>query len=218
MGLHLNYELRLPGSATSQQVTATVERLRAFALEIPFERVSEIYQAGPGGDFPLGEGLRTAASIIAEVFTDDTPPLISDIHTARGFSVLPGDGCETASFAFMKRAAQGGSDGEWFWHSSCKTQYASVISDRHLVACHTGLVKLLDYAIQIGVSVVVRDEAHYWETRDEQRLIAEVHAMNQIVAAFAGKLSDLGGLPDGRLCAPIFRHPRFERLEMGRDD
>jgi hypothetical protein len=45
-------------------------------------------------------------------------------------------------------------------------------------------------------------------------LLREVHSMNRIVAAFAGRLSDvLGG--EHRLEAPIFAHPNFEHLEMG---
>jgi hypothetical protein len=77
---------------------------------------------------------------------------------------------------------------------------------------------MLDYAGKVGVDVVVRDETHYWETRDEQRLIAEVRKMNHIVAAFAGRLGDLGVPGSGELRAPIFGHPRFERLEMGLED
>lgn len=87
------------------------------------------------------------------------------------------------------------------------------------MACHSGLVKLLDHAIEIGVSVVVGDETGYWGTRDEQRLISEVHNMNRIVATLAGKLSDHDGVvANGRVHAPIFGHPRFERLEMGQDE
>ena len=60
----------------------------------------------------------------------------------------------------------------------------------------------------------MRDEGQYWETRDEARLITNVQKMSKIVAAFAGRLSDaLGDAHDVR--APIFDHPRFERLEMG---
>ena len=218
MGLHLNFELRLPGSMTSERVTATLTRLRAFALTLQLKNVSRIYHAAPGCDVARGEGLRRLASVLADVFVDDAPPLIADIDTARGFAVHPGDGCETATFAFMRRADRSGHSAEWFWHSSCKTQYASVIGDRHLVTCHTGLVSLLDYAIDLGVNVTVRDETHYWETRDEQRLITEVHAMNRVVAAFAGKLSDASGQADAMVIAPIFRHPGFERLEMERED
>jgi hypothetical protein len=77
---------------------------------------------------------------------------------------------------------------------------------------------MLDYASRMGIDVVVRDETHYWETRDEQQLIAEVRKMNHIVAAFAGRLADLGLPVSGQLRAPIFEHPRFERLEMGLED
>ena len=209
MGLHLNYELRLPASATVEEVGHILVRLRDFALALPFKSVTEISRRG---------GLRLLASVIAKVFVDDTPPLIADIDLVRGFSVIPGNGCESAAFAFMPRADQRGKHADWFWYSSCKTQYASVISDAHLVACHGGLVKLLDHAIALGVSVVVRDETRYWDTRDEQRLITEVHNMNRIVAALAGKVSDHAGVANGRVQAPIFGHPRFERLETGQDE
>lgn len=219
MGLHLNYELRLPPSSTSNEVTETLSRLRAFALKLPFKSVSDLYHAAPVNGELRGDGIRQLASIIAKVFRDDTsPPLVGDVDSARGFSVLPGDGCETAAVAFMMRTALLGEPREWFWHASCKTQYASVFGDTHLLACHIGLTTLLDHAIELGVNVVVRDETHYWETRDARRLIEEVHAMNRIVAAFAGKLNDaVDTAAAGRLEAPIFRHPRFERLEMGND-
>jgi hypothetical protein len=62
----------------------------------------------------------------------------------------------------------------------------------------------------------VYDETQYWETRETSRLVAEVHAMNQLVARFTGRLSDAIG--EGHdVQVPIFEHPRFERLEMGDD-
>ena len=128
----------------------------------------------------------------------------------------PGERCEAASVGLMLRAAPDGRHREWFWHCSCKTQYASIVSDRHFVTCHTGLVQLLDHAKSLGVDVVVRDETHYWETRDERRLIEEVHRMNRIVARIAGAVSDDAGL-EPMVQAPIFAHRRFEQLEMGED-
>ena len=197
MGLHLNYELRLPASATVEAVENVLVRLRDFALALPFKSVTEIYRPEPGRCDSRRGGLRLLASVIAKV-------LIADIDLVRGFSIIPGNGCESAAFAFMPRADQRGKHTDWFWYSSCKTQYASVISDAHLVACHGGLVKVLDHAIALGVNVVVRDETRYWDTRDEQRLITEVHNMNRIVAALAGKVSDHAGVANGRVQAPIF--------------
>ena len=218
VGLHLNYELRLSGFTPAEEVTALLEKVRAYARELPFERVSDLYLPEPGPRDSRAGGLRLWATVIGKVSDEEGLDLISDLESVRGFSVWPGPRCETAAFAFMRRAGKGGKRPEWYWHTCCKTQYASVISDAHLVACHTGLVKMLDYAIELGVDVVVRDEAHYWETRDEQRLITEVRQMNRIVAAFAGRLADLGILAEGELRAPIFGHRRFERLEMGEHD
>jgi hypothetical protein len=73
----------------------------------------------------------------------------------------------------------------------------------------------LDRAIDLGIDVVVHDETGYWETRDETRLLAEVHRMNGIVARFAGAFSDK--LSSDSIQAPIFEHPRFEHLEMGEE-
>jgi len=47
--------------------------------------------------------------------------------------------------------------------------------------------------------------------------VREVQGMNQLVARIAGRLSDAMG-DSGQLQAPIFTHPRFERLEMGESE
>ena len=211
MGLYLNYQLQLPSPVPTHETTALLTRLRTFALTQPFAKVSELYDA-------RANGMRRLATVVADAFKDENPHLIAAVDTARGFSVLPGDGCESAVMAFIQRRAEDGRPQDWFWHWSCKTQYASVLGDRHLVACHTGLVQLLEYAITIGITVVVRDETHYWETRDETRLIAEVNAMNRVVARVAGQLNDFGTGLGAAFRAPIFRHPRFEHLEMEGDE
>lgn len=222
MGLHLNYELRLPTSMSPSDVTKVLERLRDFASTCAFEQISTLHIASkldapidpPANPAPV---IQMFASIIASPSDEDDPPMQGDGDTAQGFYINPGRGCETATFGFLKRADASDRHREWFWHASCKTQYASVVSDDHLIVCHTSLVAVLDHAIVLGIDVVVRDETHYWETRDEERLVAEVHAMNRIVAAFAGKFSDAVGA-DHSVQAPIFEHPRFERLEMGDSD
>ena len=90
----------------------------------------------------------------------------------------------------------------------------SFLGEAHFEACHTSLVQMLDRAAACGIEVVVSDEAQYLETRDEAQLVANLREMNRMVAGFAGRLSDaLGDAHDVR--APIFDHPRFERLEMG---
>lgn len=215
MGLHLNYELRLPASTRADDVTDVLSRLHELALTLPFKAVSPMYHepfATGGSPDPRLDAFRLWASVIAHPNDEYEVPLTGDLDTAQGFIIHPGDRCELATVGFMLRGDASGRQHEWFWHCCCKTQYASVISDTHLVNCHTALVRLLDDAGTLGVAVVVRDETHYWETRDDGRLIAEARVMNQVVAAMAGKLGDAIGPGVG---APIFEHPDFERLEMG---
>jgi hypothetical protein len=217
MGLHLNWELRLPWASTPDDVARHLDQLQHFALGLPFDYVSPRVNGHVPEWATVGRPERAIqffSSIVAEPWDEDTPPRRGDPTTAQGFIVDPGDGCETAHFGLLRRADEHGQHGEWFWHCSCKTQYASTRSDEHLVKCHTSLVRLLDHAIELGIDVVVRDETHYWDTRDQSRLIAEVHHMNRIVATFAGQMSDALG-SDHSVQAEIFNHPRFERLEMG---
>lgn len=216
MGLHLNWELRLPGTTTTDAVRERLAQLREAALREPFEQVSPLLDSSAASATPESRpsaSLDFWASLVAQPYEDDQPPMSGDPSTAQGFFVQPGEGCETASFALLSRSDELGTLREWFWHCSCKTQYASVVSDEHLIKCHTSLVHVLERAIDLGFDVVVRDETHYWETRDEARLLGEVHRMNQIVARFAGALSD--ELAPREVRAPIFEHRRFERLEMG---
>jgi len=49
MGLHLNYELRLPSSCAAEQVTAVLANLRTFAVRVPFEHTSELYSRPTDG-------------------------------------------------------------------------------------------------------------------------------------------------------------------------
>jgi hypothetical protein len=161
-------------------------RFRALhqrASGLGFEERTPVFDyvsSEPYGD--LGSYFRLWARVIAQPHDDEDVPLVGDVSTALGFAVYPGRGCEGATFGLLRRAAADGSRAEWFWHHCCKTQYASVISDEHLILCHTSLVALLDHAIETGWNVVVRDETHYWETRDPARLVQEVHKMNAIVA------------------------------------
>lgn len=66
MGLHLNYELRLPEAATAEEVEAALVRLREFALALSFKSVTEIYRPEPGLFDSRRGGLRFLASVIAK--------------------------------------------------------------------------------------------------------------------------------------------------------
>lgn len=216
MGLNLNWELRLPSVTTPDEVRRKLTNLHQRASGLGFDEVTPVVdyaESEPCGD--LESYFRDWAHVIARPDEESDPTLIGDVNSAMGFGISPGKGCEAAVFGALRRSTPDGDRAEWFWHQVCKTQYASVVNDDHLIFCHTALVALLDYAIDSGWDVIVRDEGHYWETRDPGRLVQEVHYMNRLVARIAGALSDkLESV--GQPCAPIFDHPEFERLEMER--
>ncbi|MES3033297.1 MAG: hypothetical protein V4813_04805 [Gemmatimonadota bacterium] len=220
MGLSLHFELRLPATTSPEQVTEILQRLHAEALRLPFASVTPFLSRDipPTDDEGFRfEELEFWASIVApEPDEVDTVPQ-GIPETAVGFFVIPGDGCEPASFALMRRNDATGVPVDWYWRCHCKTQYASTVSDAHFVTCHTTLIRLLDSAGALGLQLDVHDEAQFWETRDEVALLAELSRMNQLIAGFAGRMHDaIGETHDVK--ASIFEHPRFERLEMGSEE
>lgn len=145
----------------------------------------------------------------------EAPPEVPSVTL--GFAVVPGDRSEAATFVLTRlRGAEVST--RWWDHCCCKTQYASVLGDEHLLRCHGSLVTLLDAARELGLDVVVRDETGYWDSRDPAQLVAAVAEMNRVVARFAGAFTDAmrdaGGDSRG-VQGAIFEHPDFERLEGG---
>ena len=226
MGLHLNFELRLPGTAPRPVIVDTLVRLRKYALQAPVAEVTELisidrpWVQDRSALYELEPFFRHWTSILVRPIPDEPDAdMIGEECSAVGFVVAPGKRCEPAPFGFLRRRDATGDREEWFWQTCCKTQYASVVSEEHLVNCHTALVSILDRAIEMGIDVVVRDETGYWESRDTSVLIESVRKMNHIVAAFAGAFRD--AMPQemqSQVRGSIFEHPRFERIEMGECD
>ncbi len=118
----------------------------------------------------------------------------------------------------IERSGRNGS--QWWFRTFCKRQYASAVSDEHFLTCHRLIVTRLDAAIRLGCAVEVYDEGGYWESRDEQPLLDECAKSNRLIAHVAGQFTDAmrdAGLDSRELQAEIFKHPDFERLEMGDD-
>lgn len=211
------------------EVSALVERdEQALAAPSPlrglrFDRIEDVVDVSARlvRDALYGEMLRDLAQdgsmgeggqgrVGAWVATPNNVPV-----TAIGFAIDPGRGSEPASFGLVRLNASSGRT-RWWWHWCCKTQYASVVSNAHLVRCHTGLVAVLDAAAALGFGMEVRDEAGYWPMRDEAQLIANVAEMNRMVAGFAGAFTDAvrdAGGDSRTVGGAIFSHPDYERLE-----
>jgi len=220
MGLTLHFELRLPGDTSREDVLSRLTRLHDAAATRDFDDLSPIVQVA-NVESESDEVRRSPwecihyfADFLAEPLPGDEPPhYFGDVDSAIGFRVDPGDGAETATFGLMHRRAEAGDHEEWYWWCSCKTQYASLVSDEHFVRVHTRLVSLLDVAVELGFVVEVSDEGEYWQSRSEEVLLASLAKMNRLIAKFGGVLSDALG-DEHKLEAPIFSHRRFERLEM----
>jgi len=231
MGLRICYELALPRDAPAIAVTERVRLLHEAATRLPFAEVTALLRLAEGdalGDVnvfncSLEDFFRLGAHHRLHRNDAHTGNPVDRLPDVVGFAVHPGRYCEGATFglAWVPPEDEEGDPlhGEPYvrhWHACCKTQYASVVSDEHLIHCHTTLVALLEEAIRLGFDVTVRDETHYWETRDTNVLLAEVREMNRIVAQFAGALHDAVG-ERARTEGAIFDHPEFEELESERD-
>lgn len=137
---------------------------------------------------------------------------------AVGFTIAPGHGCEPATIGVARHGACDSPSRDWWWHACCKTQYASVHGDEHLLRCHGSLVALIDEAALLDFEVTVRDETGYWESRDPRQLVVAVTRMNRLVAKFGGQFTDAvrdSGCDGRQVSGAIFDHPDFERLETG---
>jgi len=247
MGLHLCYELSLAAETTESEVASLVRALRERALELPFQAVSGIVRLAEQDlhELPRLNGLAFTrledVPHITAVFSRDelyarsfdadqcqrkgevfeairVPADVTSV--AYGFGISIGPGSEPAALGVAQLSLPTGAVSGWFWHCCCKTQYASVHGDENLLRCHCALVDLLDSARSLGFELQVRDETGYWESRDTQQLTAAVERMNQIIAKFAGTFTDAArkaGHDSRAIGGEIFKHPDFERLEMGQE-
>jgi hypothetical protein len=224
MGLSIAYKLGLPAATDRETVMRRVEQLRERARQLPFALVTELMVSNR--DEPLGtsgpEGIelefwyRSWANLTLHASSESQAETLPE---SIGFVIYPGKECEPAAFG-MAWSPPRGEDWNalpdqpftWCWQSACKTQYASIVSSEHFLSCHTSLVALLDAARELGFDVTVFDEGGYWESRDADRLLAQVETMNQLMAGFAGMLHDEMG-DEHSIDAAIFSHPDFERLE-----
>jgi hypothetical protein len=236
MGLTIHWELRSPATGAESQVVAQLTGLRARALELPFDAVSELVQlsevdlSGPwpmrGLAFPRLEDVVDVAarSACRDIYCQQTGMADDDRWgvdvpasfpvNAIGFSVAPGPGSEPAAFGLATMRPVGTTG--WSWNSFCKTQYASNHGEENFLRCHQSVVALLDTARELGVEVEVHDEGGYWESRDTGELLARVGHMNRLVAKIAGSFVDqarAAGVDSRQVRSEIFGNPDFERLE-----
>ena len=222
MGLSIAYQLNLPAATPRAVVEERLVELRDCARCLPFTLVTDLMETRAGdtlGPAPRPLELEFCFRSWAAITLDTEDGTGDELPDAVGFLVIPGRKCEPLAIGMAWAPARDDNWSPlpdqpycWSWQSVCKTQYASMVSSEHFVQCHTSIVALLDAAATLGFQVRVVDEGGYWESRDVDRLLAEVERMNRLVAALAGGLHDAIGA-EHSIEAPIFEHPDFERLE-----
>jgi hypothetical protein len=106
----------------------------------------------------------------------------------------------------------------WYGSGFCKTQYAShpdCGGIRNFLRAHLSVVRLLDFAKELGILLKVTDESNFFANRDVPALVDTVGDWNAMIAATAGAIDDLFG---GIIEAPITSFPDFEHLEAKGQD
>lgn len=221
MGLTIHYTLRTKLTKPSD-VRTLVDAIRQFALDLPFQNVSdlkEFSEADP--ELEDDEDRRLRIQSDGHLENDGRHYRIPAKRTF-AFSTWPGHGCEAANIGFCSYPATiqvedkriGTKLRGWTWSSFCKTQYASnpkCGGVENFVRCHLLVIRLLDFIQKSGLAEVeVEDEGGYWKQRDLPALVKEVGDWNEFLAGFTGQLQDVHG---SGLVAAITAFPNFGHLE-----
>ena len=149
MGMTIHYEFK--GEDDPALARKQVAGLRQRALQLPFEHVGEI-QVFAGEGFVGSDKLEFLA-------TDGNAIQPTEVIA---FAAQPGEGCETAWFGLRRHEG-------YSWRSYCKTCYAVTALD--FLRCHIVVIKMLDFAAEMGLLRSVDDEGEYWEHRDWMKLL-----------------------------------------------
>lgn len=138
------------------------------------------------------------------------------------FRTWPGKGCEPANLGLCRFPSRIEIDNKsietelgisWRWSSFCKTQYAMQGGLEHFLKCHLTIIKMLDFAKELGILKRVSDEGGYWEKRSIQDLVKGIGEWDSYIAAQVGTF--LSKIPEGgHVEADILKRSDFKHLEM----
>jgi len=226
MGLTIHY--RMTTELTNpMDVRKLVATIRQHALDLPFTEVGEVKEfVGAETNFRSGDEEDRWLKIQSSGYVAAGRGMlaVAPLHVI-ALPTWPGEGCEPANFGFCKYPAffPSPTNGKrvptmlsgWCWSGFCKTQYASdpkAGGVENFLRCHLCVVKMLDFIKQTGlVTVDVKDEGKYWNTRNLMALGKEVGEWNDLVA---GMVSEFRTEAEGKgIEAPITGFPSFEHLE-----
>ena len=157
MGLTIHYEFQVSGD-DPVLARKLVEKLRQRALQLPFANVGEIQILN--GEECLFQFDRDKLRFMAAMNLHD-PNLFIQPTEIIAFDAQPGNGCESAWFGLRLH------EGLYSWQSFCKTGAFAL----DCLRCHLNVIKTLDYAAELDMLRMVRDDGGYWEDRDWRELL-----------------------------------------------
>ncbi|HXE52382.1 MAG TPA: hypothetical protein VN541_05170 [Tepidisphaeraceae bacterium] len=105
----------------------------------------------------------------------------------------------------------------WYsWSNFVKTQYAGnpkFGGVENFLRAHRSVFAAIDECKRLGLTTRIRDDANYWRHRNDEKLVAELKRWDELIAGFAGKLTDAFEEAGHSFVAPIKDRPDFEHLE-----
>lgn len=229
MGLTIHWHFQ--GPKTKPEAQAIIEKMRQRAMDLPFVSVSEVVHfKGKKAQFSQdqNEPFRWLKIQSRETVWTDEGRTGWDCPATEivGFEILVAPGSEpmniflatypksilvTNDWGRRKRLQTNRHD--WSGLAFTKTQYASnpkCGGVPNFLRAHLSVVRMLDYAKELGILAEVSDEGDFWEKRDIKALAAEVGEWNSMIGALAGAMDDATG---EKAEAPIKSFPDFEHLE-----
>src|SRR4051812_18895649 len=181
MSLHICYRLLLPGNTAVDDIRDKVGALKAFAETIGFDKVVGPAEYSP--DDLVEDGDPPDFGRICALTMCGDPPDFYDLGfgepCAITFAIAPGAECDPAILGFIAPGSRSQAGlpeddlhpGEWIWSGACGIGNAASISEAHFLKCHLGLIRVLDHAATLGITVEVEDETGYWQHRSSERLV-----------------------------------------------
>ena len=236
MGLTIHWHFQ--GPKTKSEAKAVIERMRQRAMDLPFDSVGEIVQfKGPEARFDRDdrdEPCRWLKIQAGETVWNEDGRIGWDCPAKEiiGFQILVAPGSEPMEVFLAtypktimvedewtgKRKRLRTNRHDWSGGAFCKSQYASnpeYGGVPNFLRAHLSVIRMLDYAKELGILAEVSDEGEFWEKRDIKTLAGEVGSWNAMIGAFVGALDDtLGQKAD----SPIKNFPDFEHLEAKGQD
>jgi hypothetical protein len=218
MGLTIEYQLSARKNWSSVKVRRTLETVADCARHLGCASVGEVQPALLQAKVTMRWWKSTDRKLSKWILADEGWVTILDV----------GEGCQPLALALCKYPqyiprwhrkrwhydVPSGFPAGWTFSWFCKTQFAGQHGGAHFIRCHKTVVNLLDFCGKAGLKATVRDDAGYWENRDEAALLKTLKRNEALMAAFGGLLKDMAEeKTESKIESPIFDYTNFERLE-----